>query len=265
MAVLIVAALFASPFYWMIISALRPLDETIAFPAQLVPGSVSLDNFQRLLGTSNFGGTLLNSAIVASVTAVGAALLCSMAGYAFAMFTFRGSKMIFRLIVATMLIPFTVVMVPTFFIVVSAGLVNTWWALILPAIAPAIGVFWMRQYIRSVISVDMLNAARIDGAGELRIYGQVVLPLIGPGIASLAVFVAVASWNDFVLPFLYLSSPDLLTFPPRLVQFFPNAGQFQTPYDLVMAGAVLGAIPLLILFVAFQRYFVPGVTFGSRK
>ena len=260
---IIVAAGFAAPFYWMVISSIRPLSETIAFPVQVLPGHVTFDNFIRLLTQTNFGRTLVNSVIIAAVVSAGAALFCSMAGYALAHLRFRGRQLLFFLVIATMLLPATVQLVPNFYVLSNLGLLNTWWALILPSVAPAIGIFWMRQYIRATLNPEVLDAARMDGASEYRIFWQVVLPLSIPGVSALAVFVAVQSWNEFVLPFIYLQDPDSLTFPPRLIQFFPNAGQLTRPYDLIMAGAVLGAIPMVILFLRFQRYFVPALTWRS--
>jgi len=262
---LLLALLFISPFYWMAISAFRPLSETTAFPVQLVPSTLSLDAFAHLLGETNFGRTLINSVVVTSATAALAVATCVPAGYALAMFRFRGRDPLFFLILVGMVIPATVQLVPNYLVLSRLGLLDNWLALILPNAATPIGVFWMRQYIRASLPRELLAAARVDGASELAIFTKIVMPLIVPGVASLAIFVSTLSWNDFVLPFVYITTTDQLTFPARLVQFFPSRGQIQVPYDLIMAGAVLSTIPVLLAYLLLQRYFVSGLTFGSGK
>jgi ABC-type glycerol-3-phosphate transport system permease component len=264
-AIICVCALFVLPFYWVAISALRPLAETTAFPVKLIPSSVTLDHFRELLTTTNFLRTLINSVIVATVTAIGASIICSLAGYAFALLRFRGRDALFAIVLATILLPPTILMVPNYYLFAKMGILDTWWTLILPTVAPAIGILWMRQYIRAAIPVDLTEAARVDGCSEFAIYWRIILPLSRPGIAALAIFITVQSWNDFVLPFLYLTTPDKLTFPARLIQFVPTAGQYQTRYDLIMAGAVLSALPMLALYAGLQRHFVAGITLGSDR
>jgi ABC-type glycerol-3-phosphate transport system permease component len=249
----------------MVLSSVRPLDETLQFPVLLVTDHPTLDNYLTLLTTTNFGRTLGNSVCIAAVTAVCSAFLCSLAGYAFALLRFPGREVLFRVVLGTMLVPLTVQMVPNFFVFSRLGLLDTWWTLILPMVAPAIGIFWMRQYIASTVPSELVDAAHVDGCSEFGIYWRVIVPIIRPGIAALAIFVTVLSWNDFVLPFLYLKTPDSLTFPARLVQFIPQAGQFRTPYDLMMAGAVLSAVPMLALYLGLQRHFVTGITLGSGR
>jgi multiple sugar transport system permease protein len=247
----------------MVISSIRPLDETLQFPVLLVTAHPTFDNYLKLLTTTNFARTLANSVFIAAVTAIGSAFLCSLAGYAFALLRFRGRDWLFRVVLGTMLVPLTVQMVPNFFVFSKLGLLDTWWTLILPMVAPAIGIFWMRQYIASAIPSELVDAARVDGCGEFGVYWRIIVPIIRPGLAALAIFVTVLSWNDFVLPFLYLKTPDSVTFPARLVQFIPQAGQYRTPYDLMMAGAVLSALPVLALYLGLQRHFVRGITLGS--
>jgi ABC-type glycerol-3-phosphate transport system permease component len=261
----VLALVFLSPFYWMVISALRPLSETTSFPVRLVPSTASADAFLRLLADTNFGRTLLNSILVTSATTGLAIAVCVPAGYALGMFQFRGRRSIFGLVLIAMVIPSTVQLVPNYLLLSKLGLLDNWLALILPGAATPIGAFWMRQYILATMPRELLDAARVDGARELTILLRVVVPLILPGVASLSIFVSTLAWNDFVLPFVYLNSADLLTFPARLIQFYPARGQIAVPYDLIMAGAVLSTIPVLVVYVALQRYFVTGLTFGSVK
>ena len=262
---LALAIVFLSPFYWMVISAVRPLAETTAFPVKLVPTAVSVDAFARLLSETNFGRTLLTSIIVTSATTGLAIATCVPAGYALAMFEFRGRTALFGVILIGMVIPATVQLVPNYLLLANLGLLDNWLAIILPSAATPIGAFWMRQYIRSSLPPDLLDAGRVDGASELTLLLKVVVPLIVPGVASLAIFVSTMTWNDFLLPFVFLSTPDLLTFPPRLMEFIPARGQIAVPYDLIMAGAVLSTLPVLAVYLLLQRYFVSGLTFGSGK
>ncbi len=264
-ALVVLAAVFLVPFYWMVISAFRPIDDTIRFPIQLGASRLTLDNFARLLADTNYPRTLANSIIIAVASAGSAAMLCTAAGYAFALLRFPGRQLLFGIVLGTMIVPSTVLLVPNFFVLSKLQLLDTWLALILPNAAPAVGIFWMRQYIKSAIDHELLDAARVDGAGEWRVFLQIVLPLVRPGVAALAIFITALSWNDFVQPFIYLSTQDLQTFPVRLVQFFPNLGQFQVPYDLIMAGATLALVPVLVVFLRFQRYFVAGITLGSKR
>jgi ABC-type glycerol-3-phosphate transport system permease component len=264
-ALLVVGLLFVAPFYWMILSSVRPLEETLQFPVQLLTSRLTLDNYLSLLAKTNFARTLLNSVIIAFITAAASSFLCSLAGYAFALLRFRGRDLLFACVLGTMLIPLTVQMIPNFFLFSKLGLLDTWWTLILPSVAPAIGIFWMRQYVGASVPSELVDAARVDGCGEFGIFWRVIVPIIRPGIAALAIFITVLSWNDFVLPFLYLKTPDSLTFPARLVQFIPQAGQMRTPYDLMMAASVLSALPMLLLYLGLQRQFVAGITLGSGR
>src|SRR5262245_23462499 len=261
--VLIVAAIaFLLPFYWMILSSVRPKAEYYALPMPLFPRTLSLENYQQLFERSLFGRGLLNSTFLAIVSVILQVAFCSLAGYTFAKLRFRGREALFIGILTTLMIPSGVGLIPNFIIMARIHWIDTYLPLIVPGIANAFGIFWMRQYCLS-LSDDLLDAARIDGAGEFSIYWRVVLPIITPALASLAIFVFLGTWNDFLSPLVFLRSQEL--FPVQLwLTVFAHWGGVKTP-AVVMAGSVLASIPVLVLFATLQRYFIAGLTAGSVK
>jgi len=261
--VLILAGLgFLLPFYWMVLSSVRPKAEYYALPIPLFPRTLSPENFQQLFERSLFGRGLLNSTFLAVVSVILQVAFCSLAGYTFAKLRFRGREALFIGILTTMMIPSGVGLIPNFIVMARIHWIDTYWPLIVPGIANAFGIFWMRQYCLS-LSDDLLDAARIDGAGEFGIYWRVVLPIITPALASLAIFVFLGTWNDFLGPLVFLRSQEL--FPVQLwLSVVAQQGEVKTP-AVVMAGSVLASIPVLILFATLQRYFIAGLTAGSVK
>jgi ABC-type glycerol-3-phosphate transport system permease component len=261
--VLILAAIaFLLPFYWMILSSVRPKAEYYALPMPLFPRTLSLENYQQLFERSLFGRGLLNSAFLAIVSVILQVAFCSLAGYTFAKLRFRGREALFIGILTTMMIPSGVGLIPNFIIMARIHWIDTYWPLIVPGIANAFGIFWMRQYCLS-LSDDLLDAARIDGAGEFGIYWLVVLPIITPALASLAIFVFLSTWSEFLGPLVFLRSQELFTVQLWL-SVVAQQGEVKTP-AVVMAGSVLASIPIVILFATLQRYFIAGLTAGSVK
>ncbi|HZU14304.1 MAG TPA: carbohydrate ABC transporter permease [Chloroflexota bacterium] len=256
------AAAFLAPFYWMIISALRPQSEFYQIPIPVIPSHLTLQDFVLLFQRSEFGRGLLNSAFLAFVSVVLQVFFSSLAGYTFAKLTFRGKDVLFTAMLATMMIPYMVTIIPNYIIMAHLGWIDTYWPLIIPGIANAFGIFWMRQYCQSIPS-ELLDAARIDGAGEFMIYWRVVVPLIQPALASLAIFVFLSTWNDFLNPLVFLRNQDLFTVQLWLavVSHEGNVGQ----PAIVMAGSVLASIPVLLIFIFMQKRFVAGLTAGSIK
>ena len=197
-AVLVLAGIaFVLPFYWMIVSSFRPTAQFYQLPIPLVPNPPSLENFETLFARSKFGRGILNSAFLAVVSVILQVWFCALAGYTFAKLRFRGRDALFVGILTTMMIPLGVGLIPNFIIMARIGWVDTYRALIVPGIANAFGIFWMRQYCLSVPD-ELLDAARVDGAGEFGIFSRIVLPVIRPALASLAIFVFLSSWNDFL-------------------------------------------------------------------
>lgn len=262
-AVLVLAGLaFVIPFYWMIVSSFRPTAQFYQLPIPLVPNPPSLENFETLFARSMFGRGLLNSAFLAVVSVILQVWFCALAGYTFAKLRFRGRDALFVGILVTMMIPLGVGLIPNFIIMARIGWVDTYRALIVPGIANAFGIFWMRQYCLSLPD-ELLDAARVDGAGEFGIFSRIVLPLIRPALASLAIFVFLSSWNDFLAPLVFLRSEEKFTV--QLWLSIVSRQQNVSQPAIVMAGSLLASVPIVILFAALQRHFIAGLTAGSVK
>jgi multiple sugar transport system permease protein len=246
----------AAPFVWMILGSLKPTSELRQMPPTWWPQHPSLDNYSQLFSQLSFGRYFANSTIVALVVTVGNMLFCSMLGYALAMLNFRGKNVVFVGVLAILMIPGVVTFVPQFVLVANAGLVDTLPGLFLPFLAAPFGVFLMRQYILG-LPRDLLDAARVDGAGELRIFARIILPLCGPALATLGILTFLGSWNNFLWPLVVAQTEDTYTLPVALALF--SKGQNSTNYGLLLAGATVVVIPILLLFLAFQRKFLEGI------
>lgn len=245
-----------TPFVWMVLGSVKTSSELRQVPPTWWPENPTLDNFRSLFSRLSFGTYFLNSTVVAVVVTVANLLFCSMVGYALAMLNFRGKKTIFALILATLMIPGVVTFVPLFVLVANLGLVNTLPGLFLPFLVAPFGVFLMRQFI-SGLPRDLVEAARMDGAGELRIFGQVILPLLTPALATLGILTFLGSWNNFLWPLVVAQTNDTYTLPVALALY--STGQNQTEYGLLMAGATVVVTPVLIVFLIFQRRFIQGI------
>ncbi len=260
---LVVAGIaFLLPFYWMVLSSLRPRAEFLSLPMPMFPHPASLENYVLLFARARFGRGLVNSIFLATTAVVLQVFFCSLAGYTFAKRRFRGREQLFVGILLTFMIPSGVGLIPNFIIMARIHWIDTYLPLIIPGIANAFGIFWMRQYCYSVPD-ELLDAARIDGAGEFGIYRKVVLPVITPALISLAIFVFLASWNDFLGPLVFLRSDRLFTVPLWL-SVVARSGNVQQP-SVVMAGSVLASLPIIVLYATLQRYFIAGLTAGSVK
>jgi len=246
----------AAPFVWMVLGSLKPTSELRQMPPTWWPQNPSLDNFTQLFSQLSFGRYFLNSTVVALVVTVGNMLFCSMLGYALAMLNFRGKNLVFVGVLAMLMIPGVVTFVPQFVLVANAGLVDTLPGLFLPFLAAPFGVFLMRQYILG-LPRDLLDAARVDGAGELRIFARIILPLCGPALATLGILTFLGSWNNFLWPLVVAQTEDTYTLPVALALF--AKGQNSTNYGLLLAGATVVVTPILLLFLAFQRKFIEGI------
>jgi ABC-type glycerol-3-phosphate transport system permease component len=262
-AVLILAAIaFLLPLYWGLVSAFRPAADFYKIPIPIVPTPLSLENYRTLFDRSLFARGLLNSVFLAAVAVVLQVWFCSLAGYTFAKVRFPGRDRLFVGILVTLMIPLGVGLIPNYIVMAKIHWIDTYWALIVPGIANAFGIFWMRQVCLSLPD-ELLDAARVDGAGEFGIFVRIVLPVIRPALASLAIFVFLSSWNDFLRPLVYLRSQDKFTVQLWLSLLSRQANSVQP--SVVMAGAVLASIPVLVLFAALQRHFIAGLTAGSVK
>jgi len=244
------------PFAWMLSTSLKEPGDVFIYPPQWIPQPVQWENYQETVTVMPFGRFYLNSAIQAvSVTAL-QLLTASLAAYAFARLRFRGRDLLFMLYLATMMIPFPVTMIPNFVIMRYLNWIDTFRALILPPAFSAFSTFLLRQYFMS-IPVEMDDAARVDGASSFRIWWQIILPLSGPALATLAIFTFLGQWNSFLWPLIVTNSEKMRTLPVGLATF---QGQYSVQWHLLMAGSVIAVLPILVIYIAGQRWFVRGIT-----
>ena len=261
-AALVLLALVAiAPLAWMISASFMAPGEANTYPPPLLPASPTLENYRELFTRLDLGRYALNSLILSAAITAFSVIFNSMAGYAFAKLSFRGRNRLFDAILAALVIPAQVAMLPLFLLIRGLGLVNSFWGVIVPVMAGAFGVFLIRQYARSLPD-ELLDAARIDGASELRIYLSVVLPLCRPALVTLAVFMFMGTWNDFMWPLIVLSDGSKYTLPVALASL---VGEHAQDTELLMAGSVLTVLPVLLLFLVLQRQYVEGITLGGVK
>jgi multiple sugar transport system permease protein len=261
-AALILGALItAAPLLWMLSASLMPQGEATSFPPRLFPSRITFEHYTDLFTRLSLGRAFLNSIFVA-IVATGASLLFnSMAGYAFAKLRFRGRDRIFALLIAALAIPAQVAMLPLFLLLKTIGLVNTYAGVLIPYVAGIYGIFLVRQFMLSIPD-DLLAAARVDGASELRIYWSIVLPVARPVLATLAIFTFMSAWNDFMWPLIILTSDDRYTMPVAVASL---VGEHALDMELMMASAVLTIIPVLTLFFVLQKQYIAGMMAGSVK
>ena len=246
------SALMLLPLVWMLVTSIETLAESRHFPPTLVPSGIHWQNYPDALAAAPFGRFFTNSLIVTLASVAGNLLLCSLAGYAFARLRFFGRDVTFIALLATLMVPFQVTMIPTFLIVQHLGLVNTLGALIAPNLVTPFGIFLLRQFFRT-LPVELEEAARIDGCSRLGVLFRVVLPLSMPALATLAIVTFLWTWNDFLWPLISISSTDKMTVQLGLASF---QGAHQTNWTLLMAGNVMALAPMLLVFVVAQRWFV---------
>ena len=249
-----IAFLMLFPLLWLIGTSFKsPTEDIFSFPPQIFPARPTWGNFTTVWETYPFGRYLVNSAVV-SFLAVGLnLLLCSLAAYPLARLDFRGREFIFALILATIMIPFQIVMIPLYILAVNLGLRNTYLGIILPNLTSAFGIFLLRQALKAV-PLELEEAARIDGCSELGIWWNIMIPAIRPALFTLAIFVFIGSWSDFLWPLIVLDDPDYYTLPLAVANL---ADSFSLDWRLVAAGSVISIAPILLLFLFLQRYIVP--------
>lgn len=249
------------PIVWTVLSSFKTSSELAERPPSVLPDTFSLDNYTTALSSFDFGVYLRNSVVVV----VGATLLTltinSMAAYALAKYNFRGRDALFLLTLATIMIPLQVILIPVYQVTAQLGLVNTLWGLIIPTAATPTGVFLLRQYMLTIPD-ELIEAARIDGAGEFRVFLSVVLPLCRPALAVVAIFSVVWRWNDFLWPLVVAQNESVYTLPVALARF---AGQQVVPFNLILAMSVVSMVPVIVVFLFAQKQIVKGIaTTGLR-
>jgi len=260
--VLLLAALLSvGPFYWMFVGATRTSGEIFSTPPNWLPGSNFGTNFANLEAGIGFSGVLVNSLIITTLYTIFSVIICSMAGYAFAKFQFKGRNVLFFALLVAIMIPYQVTLIPLFQLMAKWGWLNTYQAVILPNLAHPFGIFLMRQNMQAIPN-ELLEAARVEGSGEWRIFTSIVLPVMRPALAALAIFMFMFQWNNFVWPLLVMNSSDMYTLPVALSSLI---GLSRIDYGQVMMGTLLSTLPILVLFLFLQRQFVAGLLGGSVK
>lgn len=250
------------PFIWMVSTSLKPAEEIFAIPPIIISPHSSLKAYAYLQEHYHILGIVRNTFVIAFSATLLRLFFCALGGYGFAKFKFPGQGFLFVFLLGTMVIPGAVTLVPIYIIMRDLKWIDTFWPLIIPGAASAFGIFFMRQYIMTV-SDDLIDAARIDGAGEFTIFWRIILPIIAPGLTSLGLIFFMASWNDFLGPLIYLKSPEHFTLPLIIRSLIGPVGR--NVYDVQMAASVISLIPLLIIFLLLQRRIVEGITAGAIK
>lgn len=257
----VLAIISLAPLLWMLSVSFMQAGEAAHFPPPLLPKRMTLDNYRELFLRAGMGRFLFNSFLISSCVMLLSVLFNTLAGYAFAKLRFKGRDRTFRALLAALVIPAQVAMMPLFLLLKQMGLVNTYAGAIVPGMAAIFGIFLVRQYARSIPD-ELLEAARIDGASEARIFFQIVLPGLKPILVTLAIFSFLGAWNDFMWPLIVLSDDALQTLPVALAAL---SREHVMDYELMMAGSVVTILPVLLLFLVLQRYYIQGLLLGSVK
>jgi multiple sugar transport system permease protein len=261
LALVALAVVTLLPLLWMLSVSFMPQGEASSFPPPLLPHHPTAANYRLLFAVAGAGRYLANSLWLAVLTTLCSLVCNSLAGFAFAKLRFAGREALLRTLLAALVIPSQVAMMPLFLMMKWLGFVNSYAGVVLPAAAGIFGVFLVRQYALSIPD-ELLEAARIDGAGELRIFVRIVLPVLRPILVTLAVLTFLGSWNDFLWPLIVLTDQSMYTLPVALATLSREHAQDN---ELMMAGAVLTVLPVLVLFLALQRYYIRGILMGSVK
>jgi multiple sugar transport system permease protein len=250
------------PFLWMILGSLKPAADFLRNPPTFLPSVTTTDNYGRLFQQLDFPRFFFNSAVIALAVTVGTLVFCPMLGYALAKLRWHGKGLIMGLVLATLMVPAGITLIPNFILMSNLGLVNTYPGLILPFLAGPFGVFLMRQFMLGVPD-ELLEAARMDGANEFRVFFSVVMPIATPVLATLAILTFLGNWNSFLYPLVMAQEPGMYTLPVALATF--ATGQYQADHGMLMAGSVVLVVPVLIVFVLFQRWITEGIATTGLK
>ncbi len=255
-----VVALF--PFYYMLVMSTQRSAEILNVPPPLFFGTSLVQNYTELLAALPFWAAMFNSFAIAAIHTLLVLFFCSLGGYGFSKFHFPGRNALFGFLLATLMVPAFVGLIPSFVIMGRLGWLNTWNPLIIPGIANAFGIFWMRQYIDSAIPNDLMDAARIDGAHEFGVYIKIILPVIMPALAALAILTFMGKWNDFQWPLLILKDAEKYTLPVALSTLRSLRGN---EIGVQVLGSTMAIVPILLVFIASSRQFIAGITAGAVK
>lgn len=264
-AFLLVLAIFALlPFLWSFTASFKNLTEIFHYPPAFLPTSLNFKNYINLFTTHNYFGWFINSVALSVTNTILAVFFSALAGFAFAKYNFRFKNTLFIMMLGSVMIPFQLIMTPLYAEMNALHWLNSYAALIVPWIAPAFGIFLMRQYMITIPS-ELIDSARIDGCPEFRIFWQIILPLARPALGALAIYEFMHSWNSFLWPLIVLRDSKFFTLPLGLATLLGLIGRQTVDYGMIMAGAFLSALPIIILFLFMQKQFIAGLTLGSAK
>jgi cellobiose transport system permease protein len=250
------------PFYWLLVMATRTTSDIYSFPPKLWFGPHLLDNVSRVLSSIDFFGAFWNTLFVASACTLLVLFFDSLAGFTFAKFHFPGKKWLFVLLLATMMAPAQLSLVPSFVIMAEFGWVGTYKALIIPGMVNAFGIFWIRQYAQESVPSELLDAGKIDGCGFFRLYWNISLPILRPALSFLAAFTFIGVWNDYLWPLIILNDENKFTLQVALSSL---NGIYTTDYSMVIAGTLLAVIPLIVMFLFISKQFISDIAAGAIK
>ena len=253
--------LMVGPFLWMVLGSFKPQAEFLRAPTWF-PASPTMDNYDRLIQRLDFPRYFFNSTVIAGIVTAANLIFSPMLGYALAKLRFRGKGIIMALVLSTLMLPAAATLVPLFVLMSKLDLVNTYPGLVLPFLAGAFGVFLTRQFFQGMPD-ELIEAARIDGAGEFRIFFQIAMPLAAPVLATLGILTFLGSWNGFIYPLIMATSPEMYTLPVALATF--ATGQFQADHGMLMAGSVILVVPVLVVFILLQRWITEGIATTGLK
>jgi ABC-type glycerol-3-phosphate transport system permease component len=253
-----------TPYAWLVSTAFKPASEVVAFPPRLVPRAPTLDNIIKVFNTAPIERFFLNSTIVSVTATLTALIFGSMAGYAFAKLRFPARNVIFLLVVATMMVPWQITIIPLFNLIATFHWVNSYQALIVPKMVAGFAVFLMRQFIMGVPN-ELMESARMDGCSFIRIYWSIILPNIKPALAALAIFKFLSMWNDYLWPIIVVKTPLMRTLPLGVALFFTEESRSPSFYNLIMSASLLALLPTIVLFLALQKHFIRGVVLSGLK
>ena len=255
------AVMMLAPFVWMLSTSVKTMQEAFRFPPTLLPDRFMWENYLDVWNAAPFGRFYINSIIVTVSVTLGQLITCSMGAYAFARLNFPGRDKLFLLYIATMMIPFQVIMIPMYFVMMHLNWIDTFWALIVPNIFSAYGTFLLRQFFKS-IPMELEESVRMDGGGYFICFTRIILPLSKPALATLGMFVFLWSWNSFLWPLLVINRTVMNTLPLGITFF---QGQFQVHWNLLMAAGTITMLPLIVVYIFSQKYFIEGITLTGMK
>lgn len=255
------AILVVLPFVYALSTSFKAPYDVFKIPMEWIPGAIHFENYTHPFESQPIGRYFLNSAFVAALVTILNVLTCSMAGYSFAKFHYRGRSVLFLVVLSTLMVPIQVIIVPLFVLVKALGWVNTYTGLILPAGTSAFGVFLMRQYFLGIPN-DFIDAARIDGSSEFGIFWRIMLPLVRPALTALTIFIFMNNWNSFLWPLLVVTKEELMTLPVGIAGF---ESAYSTNYGELMAVSVMAMVPVFLVFIVLQRQFIEGMALSGLK